>query len=154
MSHILVVCTANICRSPVVEAVIQNRLSKRGYSDWTVSSAGTWAKNGRRVSRYSAEVLSQRENLDISQHRSREVTKEMVQQADLILVMTANHAESLQIENRGAAPKIYLLSQLVDDLKYDVADPYGKSKDEYVEMVRAVTHLVDEGLERIIQLGR
>ena len=153
MSHILVVCTANICRSPVVEAIIQNRLHKRGYPDWTVSSAGTWAENGRKASRYSVEVLNERENLDISRHRSREVTKEMVRTADLILVMTANHAESLQIENRGASAKIYLLSQLVDDLKYDISDPYGQSKDEYVVMVRAVTNLVDEGLERIIQLG-
>ena len=49
MAHIMVVCTANICRSPVAETLLRDRLEKEGLADWEVSSAGTWAETGQRA---------------------------------------------------------------------------------------------------------
>ena len=57
MARILVICTANICRSPVAAALLRDRLRQRGLGDWTVSSAGTWAMEPRGASRYSVDVV-------------------------------------------------------------------------------------------------
>ncbi|MBK8431091.1 MAG: hypothetical protein IPL28_07245 [Chloroflexi bacterium] len=71
MTHILAICTANICRSPVVEAVLRNRLQAQGLNDWEVSSAGTWATQRRSASEFSVEVVQEREGLDLTRHQSR-----------------------------------------------------------------------------------
>ena len=69
MTSILIVCTANICRSPVVEVLLKARLAERNLDDWQVSSAGTWAYDGRRPSELS-ELLMSEQGYDISDHRS------------------------------------------------------------------------------------
>ena len=73
MANILVICTANICRSPVAAALLRDRLRRRGLSDWRVESAGTWAVVARGASRYSVDLMG-RYGHDITGHRSRMVT--------------------------------------------------------------------------------
>ncbi len=97
MANILIVCTANICRSPVVEALLADRLEKEGYLDWQVASAGTWAMEGHRASHFSVEVLDEH-GLDISGHRSSPVSLEVLDWADLVLCLASGHAEALRAE--------------------------------------------------------
>lgn len=153
MPHILVVCTANICRSPLAEAIIKDRLAKQGKTDWIVSSAGTWAEWERGAARYSIQ-LAEEQGLDISQHEARMITGEIATEADLILCMTASHKESIQIDPslKGAFGKVYLLTEMVGKT-YNIVDPYGGPFDGYVTMNREVNQLIDAGLERIIELA-
>jgi protein-tyrosine-phosphatase len=97
MAHILIICTANICRSPVAEALIRDRLQKRGLDDWTVSSAGTWAQIRGGAAENSVLVMAQ-QGLDISDHQSRMVEESHLEQADLVLCMESGHAEALRTE--------------------------------------------------------
>ncbi len=154
MANILVICTANICRSPVVEGLITDRLEKQGYTNWTIHSAGTWAQNGRSVTQYSAEVMQEIENIDIFAHSARMVTAEILGEADLVLCMTKNHVEALRVEFHDHAAKIYLLSQMVDNRRYNIADPYGSAKPNYVRMYKQVKDLVEQGLPRIVELAQ
>ena len=153
MANILVMCTANICRSPVGEAIIQKNLQQQGLDDWHVHSAGTWAQNGRAASRFSVEVVQEEEGLNISAHQARMITNEILTDSDLVLCMTKNHAEALCIEFREHADKIYLLSQMVGDRKFDVSDPYGTAKPNYLRMYQQVKRLIEDGLPRIIELA-
>ena len=153
MAHILIVCTANICRSPVVEALLRDRLQKEGLTDWTVESAGTWAMYSRGASQYSIDVIRDWENLDLSGHRARMVSAEQLARSDLILTMELGHAEALRVEFPTQAPKIFLLSQMVDNNQYNIADPYGLPRSYYEQMVAEVRRLVDEGLPQIIKLA-
>ena len=109
MPNILVVCTANICRSPVAEALLRDRLQKRGLTDWVVRSAGTWAQEKIGASQYSVELMAEK-GLDISGHRAEMVSRQMLKEADLVLCMEAGHAEALRVEFPGAADKIYLMN--------------------------------------------
>lgn len=153
MGNILIVCTANICRSPVVEALLREKLEQAGYGDWLVHSAGTWVESSRRASRYSIELLSERKGIDILDHRSRLVTPKMVRDADLVIVMTASHAEVLQIENHSQRDKIYMLSELVaEGSRIDVQDPYGGPKPEYQIMFDSVSSQIDMAFEKIVAL--
>lgn len=151
MAHILVVCTANICRSPVGEALLRDRLQKRGLVNWTVSSAGTWAHWVRGASQFSVELMAE-QGLDISGHRARMIDESLLAQADLILCMEASHLEALQIEFPAYADKIYLFSEMIG-LRFSVDDPYGEPLHRYQQMADELTTLVDDGLDRIIELA-
>jgi protein-tyrosine-phosphatase len=152
MAHILVVCTANICRSPVAEALLRDRLGRAGLDDWTVSSAGTWAKPDWPAAANS-RMLMALEGLSLESHRSRMVDEADLARADLILGMESGHVEALRVEFPQHAEKIFLLSQMVGQ-SYSVADPYGGPITGYQRMVEEITRLVDDGLPRIVELAR
>ena len=83
MPHILVVCTANVCRSPVAEALIGEKIARNQLSDWSVSSAGTWAMGPPTASAYSVQCMAER-GLDIRDHRARKVDDALLEKADLV----------------------------------------------------------------------
>jgi protein-tyrosine phosphatase len=151
MIKIIAVCTANICRSPVVEAILRDRLVEQGKVGWQVQSAGTWASNGQAPSRYSQEILAER-GLDISNHRSQVITREMLEGAALVLCLAEGHAEAMRAEFPDQADKIFLLTEMVGQ-QYSVSDPYGGPRHAYERMVNDVTQLVEDGLPRIIELA-
>jgi protein-tyrosine phosphatase len=86
MSSILVVCTGNICRSPVGEAVLQSQFSE----EVAVSSAGTHAVVGAPAEPEVQEFL-RREIGSEANHTARQLTKELAESSDLILTMTEEH---------------------------------------------------------------
>lgn len=151
MPNILVVCTANICRSPVVQALLTQQLYTNGRTDFTVDSAGTWVTNSRSAAANSILLMAER-GLDISQHRAKVVDEQLIAQADLVLCMASGHVEALQVEFPQFEERIYLLSEMAGKL-YSIADPYGGNLKEYQEMVREVSQLIERGIGRIIQLA-
>ncbi|MEZ4538701.1 MAG: low molecular weight phosphotyrosine protein phosphatase [Chloroflexota bacterium] len=152
MANILIVCTANICRSPVAAALLRDRLARRGLTNWQVLSAGTWAMVARGASRNSIEV-ARRAGLDITQHRSMMVDERLLNGADLVLVMEIGHAEALRAEFPHQAHKVRLLAEMVGQT-YSIADPYGGPLEEYERMVDGLTEVIEDGLERIIVLAK
>ena len=152
MPNILIVCTANICRSPVVMALLDNNLHKTEGEDWNVSSAGTWAQPGDGASDYSVLLMAE-QGLDISDHSSRPIDQEMLANSDLVLCLETGHSEALRAEFPDQAEKIYTLSE-ISGPAYSVRDPYGGTREAYEQMVREVTKLIEDGLPRIVQLAR
>ncbi len=120
--QVLVVCTGNVCRSPMASALLAAQAEKSGDSKlYKFTSAGTWALEGQPASA-NAQVVMQRRGLSLSAHRGRMVTRALIDESDLILVMTLNHRDSLCAEFPHARRKIHLLSELVG-LQYDISDP-------------------------------
>ncbi|HEX2724176.1 MAG TPA: low molecular weight protein arginine phosphatase [Gemmatimonadaceae bacterium] len=87
---ILFVCSGNTCRSPLAEAIARRLATVAGRSDIEVSSAGTQAWDGSPASDGALLIGMERE-LDLSSHRSRHLTPEIVAANDLILVMAPSH---------------------------------------------------------------
>ena len=85
MARILVICTANICRSPVAAALLRDRLRQRGLGDWTVGSAGTWAIAARPASRYSVDVMG-RHGFNITDHRATMVEERHLRDARITCI--------------------------------------------------------------------
>jgi protein-tyrosine-phosphatase len=77
----------------------------------------------------------------------------MLKTADLILCMETGHVEALQAEFPRYADKIYLLSQMIGK-RFSISDPYGGPLDGYQSMAKEITNIIDEGLERIIELAQ
>src|SRR2546422_901671 len=88
--RILLVCTGNICRSPLAAALLERALVERGIQGIAVASAGTGAWDGAPVSE-GAYLVGLERGLDLSSHRARLLTRELVDGADLILTMARHH---------------------------------------------------------------
>ncbi|HEY1131208.1 MAG TPA: low molecular weight protein-tyrosine-phosphatase [Roseateles sp.] len=124
MAAVLLVCTANICRSPMAEAIFKARL---GEVFKTVASAGVHADpHGGPVDARAAAALARHDYSLERKWRSRRVEPEQLGQYDLVLVMEAEHLESLR---RKAPPehhaRIQLLTTFVPEMAgQDIPDPY------------------------------
>lgn len=105
----------------------------------------------RGASRHSVEVM-QGNGFDISDHRARMIDAAMIADADLVLCMEVGHAEALRAEFPDVAHKVFLLSEMIDQ-QYNIADPYGGPYSEYVLMYRGLEEIIDNGLDRIIELA-
>ncbi len=151
MPHILFVCTANICRSPVAEALMRDRLQRRGLEEWTAGSAGTWALVGHSAAENSIRLIAERGH-DLKAHRARMVDGALIEQADLVLCMEPGHQESIAAEFADHKHKVYLLSEMIGG-SHRIPDPYGQAIEEYRAMIAEVTRIIDSGLDRIIELA-
>ncbi|MFO7743478.1 MAG: low molecular weight protein arginine phosphatase [Anaerolineae bacterium] len=152
MTTILFVCTGNICRSPMAAGLLRRRLEDDPERHgWRVLSAGTWAAEGRPASECSVAEMADR-GIDIRAHRSRSVNEQVMAEADLVLVMTRNHAEALSAAFPDYADKVNMLSELVGE-SHDIWDPYGGTRLEYTTVARELEQLIDEGYPRIVSLA-
>jgi protein-tyrosine phosphatase len=108
--RLLAVCTGNICRSPMAEALLKHELRSRACTGVDVTSAGTWADHGSPASSGAQSVLLER-GIDLSGHRSRPLEAHHLAAADLVIVMTSVHLrEVLEIEP-SFAPKTFLVKE-------------------------------------------
>ncbi len=115
-------------------------------SDWTVSSAGTFAGNGMRASRAAVDVLSEL-NIDGSKHSSRFFDGDLVDASSVIVVMTSGHKQHVELMYPDAAEKVFLLTSFSSRGKGDVQDPIGASTEVY----RQIRDEISEALPGLIK---
>ena len=113
MASILVVCTGNVCRSPIAEGMLRAALESRlGPDAPAVSSAGTMGWSGSGADPNSIEAAAER-GVDISEHRARALTPADVGSATLILGMSGEHAGAVVAQEPDAAPRTFTVKELV-----------------------------------------
>jgi protein-tyrosine-phosphatase len=125
--RILFVCTGNICRSPFAEAVARG-------AGLDVESAGLAAYEGAEPTD-DAVAVARELGYDLSSHRARPVTEEMLERADVVVGMTAEHVSAL-----GGSAR--LLGEV------DLDDPIGRGpkayRRAYAQIERDVRKLLEE----------
>jgi protein-tyrosine phosphatase len=147
--HFLLVCSGNTCRSPMAEGLLRHLLAERiGCSDaeleergYHVESAGVSAFAGASPSPQGVEALRAR-NIDISSHRSRPLTLELVHRADYIFTMTRSHLQAIHELAPGGTDRARLLNEV------EIEDPIGSSEAVYArtadQLERALRHRLEE----------
>ena len=148
---LLVVCTGNVCRSPMAVGLLRDKLTREKMNHHVrVRSAGIWALEGQMASAYARQVMAE-QDLDISDHRGRNLTQAIIDEADLILVMTRQHAETIARNFEGDTGKVHLLSEMVGPA-YDIQDPYGGSLPDYRRTATELEDLINRGYAGILKL--
>jgi protein-tyrosine-phosphatase len=105
---VLFVCTGNSCRSPMAEGILKKMLKENKLDNFEVNSAGISTLDGAPASLFAMEVAKTR-NVDLSQHRSRQMNRQILKKADLVLVMSYEHIEHIGKMDKKALEKTYLL---------------------------------------------
>ncbi len=148
---VLFVCTANICRSPMAAALFKALAAREipGGADWQVDSAGTWGLERQKPSENSVSAMARR-GLDITRHRSKIVSAELLERFDLILVMEPGHKEALRIEFPRLVGRVFLLSELSGPPQA-IADPYGANEERYEKTALEIEGYLRAGLPKIIE---
>lgn len=147
---ILFVCTGNLCRSPMAEALMNRRLAQAGREEVVARSAGTWAAEGALPAANTVEVMAER-GLNLENHRAHNVVEADMAAAPLVLGMTRDHVEALRLDFPAHAGKIHLFSEMAGR-RFDVPDPYGSSLAVYRQVADVITSVLDEGYERMLEL--
>lgn len=149
MTDILVVCTGNICRSPLAEALLRDALARHGVNSYRVSSAGTGAWDGSPASE-GALLVGLEHDVDLSGHRARLLTRDIVSAADVILTMTRQ--QRARVEELGGEDKVHVLGEYAgrSGPDADVSDPWGGDLDVYRETFDQLTDLVEATVRRML----
>jgi protein-tyrosine-phosphatase len=143
---LLFVCTGNTCRSVLAEGIARRETIERGLMDFDVSSAGTSAWNGAPASD-GALLVALEHGIDLSGHRARQLTKEIIADQDVVLVMGPHHLE--RAEALGGERKAHLLTHYAAHGSSDraVSDPFGGDlnvyRATYDELEREIKRVFD-----------
>jgi protein-tyrosine phosphatase len=151
--HIVFVCTGNTCRSPMAEGLLRDALAARGIDHVTVASAGTGAWEGAPASE-GAYLVGLEHGLDLSEHRARLLSREMVREADLVLVMSGHHLA--RVAELGGEQKVHLLGSYAgrDAERCEVTDPFGADLASYRTTFSELQELIGAVVSRVAGMVR
>lgn len=148
---IICVCTANVCRSPMAERLLQHALEAESppLKNFRVVSAGTSAFEGEGPSAYSVQVLK-KVGIDLKDHRSQLLSQNLLDRAFLILCMTSTHKLILESQlPKAPPPHIFLFREWFLNGPGDIEDPYGHAIEDYeacrdslVEAIPSIIHFL------------
>lgn len=142
--HLLFVCTANICRSPMAAGAARDYVRRRGW-DVDIDSAGIMGLIGRPAHPLAVKVMGE-VGVDVAPHRSKGVTEELVEWADYILVMELQHQIKLHREFPASENKVLMLGTFGGT--HEIRDPIGgwrwRFRGARDQIVRSVQGFVDQ----------
>lgn len=141
---ILFVCTGNTCRSAMAEGIAKKLIQNENLN-LEVSSAGVFAPFGMAASENAILALSEM-GIDISSHLSRPLTKDLIENSDLILTMTKGHKDAILSKYPQFSDKVFTLMEYIgEDL--DIEDPFGGDLDVY----RASANQIKQAIEILLK---
>lgn len=140
---VLFVCTGNSCRSPIAKALLEKKVKGKRILAY---SAGTSALSGN-LPPEEAIRIAEDYGIDISEHRSTPLNPELINGADLILVMEGEHYDRVTSFKRENSSKTFFLASYPERGAKEIEDPIGKSYKVY----KRVAQSIEEGVERVVR---
>jgi protein-tyrosine phosphatase len=142
INRVLVVCVGNICRSPTAEWLLRHRIKREGV---TIESAGLAALVGNPIDPMAESVLVEH-GISAAAHIARQVSPDMINAADIVLVMDRRHMSAVHAQVPHARGKTFLLGRWQNDAA--VPDPYGKPRAVFEQAFTMIDTAVNSWLSR------
>lgn len=142
-NKIAVICTGNICRSPIGEALLKARLND---SRRTILSAGIGALVGHPADNLAKEVALEN-GLDISNHRAQQASQQLLTSMDLILTMDQTHSDWINHKFPQLCGRVHKILKWHKDR--DVADPYRLQRTAFETAFAEIDSGILEWLKRL-----
>jgi protein-tyrosine phosphatase len=142
--RILLVCTANVCRSPVAQVLWEEQCRQRDRR-MLVTSAGLDAQSGLSADPTCVAMMMDR-GLDLQAHRSVRLNLDRVADQDLILVMEKRQAQRLCNAVAVLQGRVHLLGRWGDG---EISDPHGQEREKYETCVARIDASVSQWLDRL-----
>jgi protein-tyrosine-phosphatase len=146
--RVMFVCTGNTCRSPLAEVIARDLAARRHVNDLEFVSAGTSAWEGAPASD-GALLVGLERSLDLNAHRARQLNRELVEHAELILAMGPHHLE--RVEALGGKGKAHLLRDYASrgaDARA-ISDPFGGDLDIYRRAAEELSSEIERVFDRL-----
>ena len=148
MFNVLMVCTANVCRSPASQVLLARSLAQKKVQ---VDSAGVLAVDGNRADPFMAALLETNGYPEISLHRSRALMPSYLRKYQLILCMESDHINRLRRADPTATGRVMLLGHWLDS--QEIADPTGRSAGEYEYAYSQMMESCSKWAQKLVQIG-
>ncbi|WP_025599476.1 arsenate reductase/protein-tyrosine-phosphatase family protein [Burkholderia sp. WSM2230] len=146
-ANVLIVCHANVCRSPAAEMLFKARQGAQGAApSIAFHSAGIRAMNGQRMDPLMQRLLAER-GVASGPHHSRRLDRQLVRSADLVLVSERAQVSEVEALDPASRGKVFPLGKWED--VSDVTDPHGGEESAYRESLVLIEHLVMGWLKKI-----
>ena len=153
-NKVIFVCSGNICRSPMGEALLRHAIEATDKNDpvrkLEICSAGTSTVDGILPSAHSIEALES-VGIDISSLRSKSLTQKMVDEAFAIFAMDSSHIDSIKRRFNNLPERLFRVLDMAENSEEkNVPDPYGGDLPEYLEVRDSVASAIG-GILRYLQ---
>lgn len=150
---IVFICTGNTCRSSMAEALAKKWLSLKAptRTDIEFMSAGIAAFPGSPASAQSIDVM-RLTGIDLTGHRAKQISADLVAESDLILTMTKGHQHALSEMYPEAVGKIYTLGEFAYNREVNIPDPFGQPTEVYAECAGEIGKSLEKALQKILNL--
>lgn len=151
---VLFVCLGNIIRSATAAMFMQKMLADTDRKSLEIFSAGLWEGLNRVNPRPSPEVVTEiaaEWGISLKEHRSRPVTRNLIDACDTIFVMDYQNESMLLSQYPDARHKVFLLGACVENVplgELEIADPYGGTHDE----IRACVSAINDRVQRLARI--
>jgi protein-tyrosine phosphatase len=151
---VLFVCTANVCRSPMAEAIFDALAEERGLA-WRAESAGVAALVDEDITP-NAHAALEEVGIYAPTHRARQVDEAMLGEADLVLGMGPRHVATLRRRFGDLSERVYTLPEyaLGAPPEEGIPDPYGQTMTAFRASVRQLLEHIEGLVKRLEREGR
>ena len=144
MQSVLIVCIGNICRSPIGEALLSFKLQST-HPGILVKSAGLGALVDHPADSM-AQTLMQARGIDISNHRSRQASPEIIFASELILTMTSDQQQTIEQQYPSTKGRVHRIGKWG---QYDVLDPYKRPQAVFEQALILIDQGVNDWYKKI-----